>query len=194
MAILRPKPAWGSETGRVSLGTDWRRIPPHLVPEVQQVLHRYSWGVDDRLPDVLASVFTADAVWEGSVMDEVRVGPFVGRDAVMDWFTRFWPVQKDQRRHVFSNLIVEEADDTHVVAYAVLQMYGATRAASAYETSAFCRVELWREDAGLAIDRFAVGFDSPFWAPHEAAEMEPWLIDLFGIDHRDVPSPATPDQ
>ncbi len=168
------------------LGADWRRVPSHVITDVQQVVHRYSWGVDERLADVVASIFTPDAVWEGNVMGEVRVGPFVGHEQVMDWLTRFWGVQKDQRRHVFSNLVVEEADDERVVAYAVLQIFGATRARSAYETSAFCRLVLRTHDEGLAIERFTVGFDSPFWAPHEVETMEPWLINLFGIDLRDV--------
>lgn len=191
MAVLRPNPGWGASTGRITLGTAWRSIRPELVSEVQQVVHRYSWGVDDRIPEVVADVFADDAVWEGSVMDEVRVGPFVGQAAVMDWVTRFWRVQKDQRRHVFSNLIVESEDDGVVVAYALLQMFGATRAVSAYETSAFCRLALRRQShGGLAIERFSVGFDSPFWNPHRVEDMEPWLIELFGIDPADVPAPA----
>lgn len=193
MATLRPRPAWGAETGRIVLGADWRRIPPEVLAEVQQVIHRYSWGVDERRLDVIDSVFTDDAVWEGSVMDEVRVGPFEGRAAVRDWVTRFWAVQKDQRRHVFSNLIVESIEGESVVAYAVLQMFGATRAASTYETSAFCRLALRRvPEGGLAITRFSAGFDSPFWSPHRVDEMEPWLRELFGIDERDVSAGSGP--
>jgi hypothetical protein len=162
-------------------------VPPSLVAEVQQVVHRYGWGVDDRLPEVLESIFTPDAVWEGNVMNETRVGPFTGREAVMDWLMRFWPVQKDQRRHVFSNLVVETADDEHIVAYVILQMFGSTRAASAYETSAYCRIVLRPDQDGWAIQLFSVGFDSPFWAPHKVEDMEPRLVQLFGIDARDVP-------
>ncbi len=152
------------------------------------MVHRYSWGVDEHRRDVIESIFTPDAVWEGSVMDEVRVGPFVGRDAVLGWITRFWDVQKDQRRHVFSNLIVESVRGDEVIAYAIMQIFGATRAVSSYETSAFCRIVLRRAaEPGLAIERFSVGFDSPFWAPHRVEEMEPSLRELFGIDERDVP-------
>lgn len=185
---FRPEPAWFSGSGAVELGRDWRRLPAGLVPEVQQVLNRYSWGTDERHLAVLESCFTADGIWEGDVMGETRVGPFVGWEEVSNWFTRFWPVQKDQRRHVFTNLIVEEADEEVVIAYALMQVYGATRGRSAFETSAACRVELRRDASGLAISRFLVGFDSPFWAPHEVETMDNWLRELFGIDPRDMPA------
>lgn len=125
-------------------------------------------------------------------MGETRVGPLVGKAQVLDWFTRFWPVQKDQRRHVLTNLVVEPAGDgaEAVTAYCLMQVYGATRAASAFETSAFCRFELRRDGARLAIARFTVGFDSPFWAPHEVETMDDWLCELFGIDPRDRPDTA----
>jgi hypothetical protein len=189
---FRPMPAWGSGGGLLDIspsgGAD---VPASLVVEVQQLVHRYAWGSDERIPELLARCFTDDAVWEASVMGETRVGPFVGRDRVLDWFTRFWPVQKDQRRHVLTNLIVETGGESGpLTAFALMQVYGATRARSAFETSAFCRFELRRVDGRLAISRLTAGFDSPFWAPHEVDSMDEWLRDLFGIDPRDRPGAA----
>lgn len=189
---FRPEPAWGSSSGLLDISPrGGETVPAQLIAEVQQLVHRYTWGTDERLPELLDHCFTDDAVWEASVMGETRVGPFSGRAQVLDWFTRFWPVQKDQRRHVLTNLIVEPVDESGVVkAFALMQIYGSTRARSTFETSAFCRFELTRVGGRLAISRFTAGFDAPFWAPHEVETMDDWLCELFGIDPRDRPSDA----
>ncbi len=193
---FRPEPAWGSRNGILDISPHGgAAVPAELVVEVQQLLHRYTWGTDERLPGLLEWCFTEDAVWEADVMGETRVGPFVGREQVLDWFTRFWPVQKDQRRHVLTNLIVEPGGDgdgggDSLRAFSLMQVYGATRAKSSFETSAFCRFELRRDDGRFAISRFTAGFDSPFWAPHEVETMDDRLCELFGIDPRDRPAAA----
>lgn len=93
---FRPEPAWGSSSGLLDIPPrGGETVPAQLIAEVQQLVHRYTWGTDERLPELLDHCFTDDAVWEASVMGETRVGPFSGRAQVLDWFTRFWPVQKD---------------------------------------------------------------------------------------------------
>ncbi|MCU1530165.1 MAG: hypothetical protein JWP75_3928 [Frondihabitans sp.] len=158
----------------------WSVVPPALLPEVQQCVNRYSWAYDDRRPDALAECFTEDAVWEASIMDEFQVGPFVGRDRVMEWLTRFWPYQRDQRRHVFTNFVVDEFDGDLITAYCYLQLFGSRHSESAFETAGFVRFQLARAGEHWAIRRFSAGFDSPFWAM-PVADMTPELIELFGI-------------
>ncbi|MGK0741957.1 nuclear transport factor 2 family protein [Leucobacter sp. Z1108] len=189
---FRPEPAWGSQAGLLKIAPqNSEPVPAQLFIDVQQVLNRFTWGTDERLLEVLADCFAEEAVWEASVMGETRVGPFVGRDQVLDWYTRFWPVQKDQRRHVLTNLIVDPVDaDGNVEAHALMQVYGATRAKSDFEASAFCRFVLIHQSGRLVIRRLIAGFDSPFWSPHEVESMEDWLCDLFGIDPRDRPHGA----
>lgn len=180
---FRPVPAWAHVTGILDLAPAevWGRIPALLVAEAQQAINRYGWAFDERREDVLRGIFTEDAVWEASVMNETPVGPFEGRDAVLGWLSRFWTVQRDQRRHAFSNFIVEDFDGDEMTALCYLQLFGSTRAASRFEVAGFSRVRLVRAGPRWAIARYTAGFDAPFW-PMPVEEMTPDLRVLFGID------------
>lgn len=123
------------------------------------------------------------AVWgavPASLLPEVQVGPFVGRDRVMEWMTRFWRYQRDQRRHVFTNFVVDEFDGEQITAYCYLQLFGSRHSESKFETAGFVRFVLARAGDHWAIRRFAAGFDSPFWGM-PVDEMSDELIELFGI-------------
>ena len=177
-----PLPGWGHARGVIAMqpASVWGAVPASLLPEVQQCVNRYSWSFDDRREDALAECFTDDAVWEASVMDEVQLGPFEGRERVMEWLTRFWRYQRDQRRHVFTNFVVDEFDGDQLTAYCYLQLFGSRHSASQFETAGFVRFVLRRVGERWAIQRFSAGFDAPFWGmPVE--EMSPQLIELFGI-------------
>jgi hypothetical protein len=180
---FRPVPAWAHSSRIVDLGPAdvWGAIPALLVAEAQQCVNRYGWAFDERRENVLREVFTEDAVWEASVMDETPVGPFVGQDAIVTWLSRFWTIQKDQRRHVFTNFIVDKNADDRMTAYCYLQLLGSTRASSRFEVAGFSRCELVRVGPRWAISRYTAGFDAPFW-PMPTDEMTPELRVLFGID------------
>lgn len=178
----QPQPGWGHSSGLIALqrASVWQTIPAEVLPEVQQCINRYSWSFDDRRPEALEECFTEDAVWEASIMDEVQVGPFEGRERVMEWLTRFWKYQHDQRRHVFTNFIVDSVEGEEITAYCYLQLFGSRRSASQFETAGFVRFVLRRVDERLVISRITAGFDSPFWSG-SLDDMTPDLIELFGI-------------
>jgi hypothetical protein len=180
--VLQPLPGWGHALGIIELAPAavWSEIPGTILGEVQQCLNRYSWMFDDHRPELLEECFTEDAVWEASVMGEVRVGPFEGRVKVMEWLTRFWKYQRDQRRHAFTNFIVDEYTGDEAIAYCYLQLFGSSRSQSQFETSGFCRFVLRRVGNRWAIQRFSAGFDSPFWTM-KLEDMSPHLKELFGI-------------
>lgn len=180
-APLRPRPAWGAIDGLADLGLhEWQSIPGHVVAELQQVIFRYCWAFDDRRPDLLELCFTDDARWEGSVMGETTVGPFIGRDEVLRWLTRFWKYQKDQRRHIYTNVIADRVDGDEAVAYAYLQLMGSSDAESRVECVGFVRFHLRKIDQRWWISALHAGFDSPFW-PMEVDDMNDWLRELFGV-------------
>lgn len=179
---LRPEPAWAHRSGLISL------VPPGTAPEsvdvhrqLQDRIHRYCWGFDERRADVLAGGFTSDAVWEASVMAETRVGPFSGRPAIMEWLTGFWAHQRDQRRHLILNFIVEEVSDDHAVGLAYLLLMGSSDAATRLESAGLYRLGYRREGGSWLIESLLAGFDSPYWK-QEVAQMRPWVKELFGIN------------
>lgn len=179
---MHPVPGWASSAGLAALqpASVWGASPAAMLTEVQQCVNRYSWSFDDRREDLLRECFTADAVWEASVMNEVQVGPFVGRDAVMEWLTTFWRHQRDQRRHVFTNFVLDELRTDELTAYCYLQLFGSRRSVSQFETAGMVRFVLARAGDHWAIRRLSAGFDSPFWSmPLE--EMTAEVRQLFGI-------------
>lgn len=180
---LRPAPAWAHGSGLLRLRTAAQRdLPDALDPRqaMQEVIHRYCWAFDERRADLLAECFTEDATWEASVMAETRVGPFVGHAQVQEWLGRFWAHQRDQRRHLILNFVVEEQDDEGGTALAYLLLAGSSDAQSRLETTGFYRLRYRRDAAGWRILSMQAGFDSPFWTM-EVKDMSPRVRALFGI-------------
>ncbi len=184
---LRPSPAWAHRTGTLNLRSAAQRtVAPPLDPRqaLQEVIHRYCWAFDERRADLLAECFTQDGTWEASVMGETRVGPFVGQAQVQEWLSRFWDHQRDQRRHLILNFVVEDLREDRATALAYLLLMGSSDAASRMESVGFYRLD-YRRDAGTwRIESLMAGFDSPFWTK-DVSEMSPRVRQLFGI--LDVP-------
>jgi hypothetical protein len=187
---LRPTPAWAHRTGLLQLRSEAQRsVAPSLDARsaLQEVIHRYCWAFDERRADLLLECFTEDGTWEASVMGEARVGPFVGQAQVQEWLARFWDHQRDQRRHLILNFIVEDLSEDRATALAYLLLMGSSDAASRMETVGLYRLD-FRNDAGTwRIASLAAGFDSPFWTM-DVSEMSPRVRQLFGI--LDAPTDA----
>jgi hypothetical protein len=178
---LEPIPAWGHGTGTLNLTLSQQRdFTFDDRSSLLECLHRYCWGFDERRTDLLGEVFAKDAEWEALVMGETRIGPFVGHDQVSEWLTRFWKFQKDQRRHMIVNFMVEELSEREAMAVAYLLLAGSTRAHSEVEITGFYRVRFTKEDGRWQISRLFGGFDAPFWKM-PLADMTPELRALFGI-------------
>jgi hypothetical protein len=180
---LHPVPAWGHGGGFLSLGggaplDDQAALADRLL--ILERLHRYSWCYDERRPELLGDCFTEDGVWEGNVMGEVAIGPFSGRREVVAWLSEFWPHQRDQRRHMFLNAVVEEQSSDRARALAYLLLFGAKRASVRLETSAFYRVDLLKQAGGWRISHMFAGFDAPFW-PGALDELSPRARARHGI-------------
>lgn len=183
---LRPQPAWASRTGLIHLDAG----PPvelDTAHALQDRLHRYCWGFDERRHDVLVETFTADAVWVGDVMGETSIGPHRGRDTVLAWLAAFWEHQRDQRRHVITNFVLAEVGETTASALAYLLLVGASNASVGLEATGLYRVDYRLEGDGTwRIARLTAGFDAPFWKG-EVASMAPWVRELLGITHHEPP-------
>jgi hypothetical protein len=133
---------------------------------------RYCWAYDERRVDALEGCFTDDAIWEGSVLGRVAVGPFIGRVRIREWLSGFWPHQRDQRRHMLINTIVEEQDNESVLTLSYLLLLSSDSKRVVLETSGFYRVMHHRVADQWRIARLTAGFDSPFW-PGDIETMSP---------------------
>jgi SnoaL-like domain len=129
---------------------------------IAERVFRYGWAYDERNPELLGDCFTEDGVWEGSVMGLEIVGPFEGRSAIIDFLASFWDFQRDQRRHIFSNVIIDELTDSKAVAHAYLLLTASSESTMTPVTTGPYRFELAKQDDSWRLTLLSGGFDAPF--------------------------------
>lgn len=164
MSSLEPVPGWAQNMGHVTIGAP-ERVDVHDVADrlaIAERVHLYGWGYDERDRDLLAGCFTEDGTWQGHVMGTDSVGPFVGRDAVVEFLTAFWDEQSDQRRHIFTNVVVSDLTATSGVAHAYLLLTASTGGEMVPVTNGPYRLEMRKDAEVWRISRLAAGFDAPF--------------------------------
>ncbi|MCK9503752.1 MAG: nuclear transport factor 2 family protein [Porticoccaceae bacterium] len=161
-------PGWGHKSGFLSLGSgapidsgDNLAIADRFL--ITERVARYCWAYDERQSQHLEDCFTPNAIWEGTVTGDVQIGPFVGRDTIIDWLTEFWPYQHDQRRHMVLNTVVEKQakDSAQTLSYLLLMSADSNRVQ--LETTGFYHLSLAKMDSEWRISHFRAGFDYPFW-------------------------------
>lgn len=164
MSTSEPVPGWARMRGHVTVGALDPVEPGGGADRlsIAERVHLYGWGYDERDRDLLGGCFTEDGIWEGQVMGADTVGPFEGRDAVVDFLTAFWDEQDDQRRHIFTNVVVGDLAGSTGVAHAYLLLTASTGGVMTPVTNGPYRFEM-RKDADIwRISRLAAGFDAPF--------------------------------
>ena len=163
---LIPLPAWGHSANILHLGPAIR--PASALAAIDRMLiceriARYCWAYDERRLELLADCFTEDAIWDGNVIGQIPVGPWVGRDTIKAWLSDFWVHQKDQRRHMLLNTIVEEQTNDTAVTLSYLLLMSSTGEAMSMEAMGFYRTEYQQQAGHWRISRLTAGFDKPFW-------------------------------
>jgi len=159
-------PAWAHAAGILSLGEAIRPGSDGAAADRAlfcERIARYCWAYDERRLDRLGDCFTEDAVWEGNVLGKLPIGPFEGRERIVGWLSEFWPHQKDQRRHMLLNTIVEEqtADTGATLSYLLLM--SSTGDTMSMEAMGFYHTTYLRQGDQWRISRLTAGFDKPFW-------------------------------
>jgi hypothetical protein len=168
-------PAWAHTAGMIELSDTVRPQDVGALTDRNlfcERIARYCWAYDERRVGLLGDCFTEDAIWEGNVLDQVPIGPFNGRDTIIKWLSEFWPHQKDQRRHMLLNTIVEEQGSDTAITLSYLLLMASTGTAMSMESMGFYRTAYRRENDHWRIARLTAGFDKPFW-PGELKKMSP---------------------
>lgn len=86
--------------------------------EIKNTLAKWTVGYDERSVPMMAECFTRDAEMRLDI-GETKMGPFIGHAEVMKHFTDHHEIQTDQRRHVTTNVVVEDvtADSARSTSY-----------------------------------------------------------------------------
>lgn len=119
-AQTAPRQAWAHKDHRVELLAQDQapQVAPADYLAIQQAFARFGIAYDEGRGEVLASLFTDDAVVE---VADGQGKPFersVGRDAVVRQMAAAFAAQADQRRHLISNVLVERFAPTEAKALA----------------------------------------------------------------------------
>ena len=164
MTATHPQPAWAAQSGHVQLSPPGAVNPAQAADRlaIAECIHRYGWGYDERDREPLGDCFTEDGIWEGSVMGVDTIDPQQGRGAVVEFLTGFWATQTDQRRHIFTNVVITDLDESTAVAHAYLLLTAASEGVMAPVTTGPYRLEMRREHGLWRIARLVAGFDAPF--------------------------------
>jgi ketosteroid isomerase-like protein len=79
---------------------------------IENVLASWALGYDARDVPRMAQCFTEDAVMTMDIGGNETMGPYVGHAEVMKHFTDHHAIQTDQRRHVTTNVVLDDATDS----------------------------------------------------------------------------------
>jgi hypothetical protein len=161
---LHPVPGWASALG---LGVGWSVARPRPGSSaagrelIAERVARYAWAFDERDRSLLGDCFTAEAIWEGSVMGRDQLGPVTGREAIVDYLAGFWAAQDDQRRHMFTNVVTSELTADRAVSHAYLLLTAARDGRLSIATAGVYRFALSSDSGDWRIHHLACGFDVP---------------------------------
>lgn len=164
-ADMKPSPGWAMERGHANLRALTNGIPGENGLDrflIAERIYRYGWAYDERHRELLGDCFTSDGIWEGSIMGQTSVGPFIGRDAVVEFLTSFWTEQRDQRRHIFTNIIIDGLAGGQAMAHAYLILTASCDSKMTPVTTGPYRFELDKGDDSWRFTRLVGGFDAPF--------------------------------
>lgn len=123
-AASEPRQAWAHKDQRVDLQPQGAALlgDPASYLLIQQAFGRFGMAYDEGRGDVIASLFTDDAVVE---VGDGQGKPFersVGRAAIVRQFGAALAAQGDQRRHLIGNVLVERLapQEATALAYGVV--------------------------------------------------------------------------
>lgn len=89
---------------------------------IENVLASWALGYDAREVPRMAECFTADAVMTMDIGGTEQMGPYVGHAEVMKHFTDHHEVQTDQRRHVTTNVVIDDETETSATVTSYLSL------------------------------------------------------------------------
>jgi hypothetical protein len=125
--------------------------------QVCNVFARYASAMDDNNFEVLRSVFTADASFTVDITGGPTVGPYQSGDAIVEFISSTTQEQQDQRRHVITNVRLE--DDA---AYGVLSLFVTAAGELTVQTTGVYKVTLADAGGVPAFSSMYLTLDRPY--------------------------------
>jgi hypothetical protein len=129
---------------------------------ITERLSRYAWGYDIHDMEMLRGSFTSDATFSMHLAGGEDWGPFVGREAIVEWMAGFMKAQADQRRHSMTNVLFDELTDTRAVVRCFLVLTAAEGGTVRLVTTGQYQIEMEKQGLAWRIHMLNLFLDGPF--------------------------------
>ena len=130
--------------------------------KIQELLSRAAYYFDERKLEELAGCFTRKASMLVNITGVGEVGPFDGRDAIMQLMSDTLATQTDVRRHVVSNFFYEAEDKKAATVVSNLVVTAVENGKINVIISGVYRDDVVRKDGVWRIERRRLDLDLPF--------------------------------
>lgn len=128
---------------------------------ILDLLSRSAYAFDERKLDMLERCFAVDAAFSIQIKDADLMGPFEGRDAIMDLYRGSMAAQTDVRRHVVSNAFFD-SDTADPVVFSNLTLFATEHGEPRLLATGVYRDVCCQRDGVWVIHRRHLDLDSPY--------------------------------
>jgi SnoaL-like protein len=129
---------------------------------IHELLGRAALGYDERLTDMLRDCFTPSATFSMRIAGGDPVGPFEGREAIMELMTSSMASQSDVRRHVISNIVFSETDQDTIEVLSNLTLLATENSSTRLLSAGLYRDKVTRVDGTWQIQHRHLDLDSAY--------------------------------
>ena len=129
---------------------------------IHELLSRAAYSFDERQLDVLEQCYTADASMLVDITGVGEVGPFQGREAIMQLVSDTLAAQTDVRRHVISNFFFESEEKKAARVVSSLVVFAVENGEINVIISGIYRDDVAKENGEWRIAQRRLDLDLPF--------------------------------
>ena len=134
-------------------------VEDHLA--ISELLTRMAYYYDEGHLDALAACFADDAIMSMQIAGGDLVGPFEGRDSIMELYRGAKSTQTDVRRHDITNIMFDPSGDTLAVT-SYLTLFATENAETKLLTTGVYRDQVAQLSGDWKIVRRHIDLDSAY--------------------------------
>jgi len=129
---------------------------------IHELLNRAAYSFDERKMDMLEQCFDPAATMLVNITGTGEVGPFEGRDAIMQLMATTLDAQTDVRRHVISNFFFESEGETTARVVSSVVVFSVEHGKIDVIISGIYRDDVLKNSDGWQISHRHLDLDLPF--------------------------------
>lgn len=132
------------------------------IPAITELLSRYTWAHDSRDFDALQACFTETASYTMTIAGGPTSAPTVGGEAIAALVRSFKEKQTDQRRHLITNVVVDELSEDKATVRSYVTVFATEGDTSRLVTTGICSDEVIKTGGNWKFARKDMHLDKGF--------------------------------